>query len=178
MQGGVEVYSTWPLHLWEYTPCRVVWKFTSNNNWTCETILNAGWCGSFLQRVVVRVCVILCVCCISGCRSQCNGCMNVAWGLSWAGSRSTKPCVFPQCDGARAGAGRVLVAWVLPIVFDRPGQQKLRRKERHGGQWCNPKFCILDLWEGGGQLRSNLGVVQARLGQTLWTEITWDQEWV
>ena len=34
--------------------------------------------------------------------------MNVAWGLCWAGSRSTKPCVFP-CQVALAGDGRYLL---------------------------------------------------------------------
>ena len=37
-----------------------------------------------------------------------NACMKVAWGLSWAGSRSTKPYVFP-CKVAATGDGCFLV---------------------------------------------------------------------
>ena len=37
-----------------------------------------------------------------------QGGLRVAWGSSWAGSRSTKPCVFP-CEVAPAGDERYLV---------------------------------------------------------------------
>ena len=100
--------------------CRVVWKFTAHNHCTCESILHAGWCGSFLQRVVVMCAWFYAFVASLVARSQNNGCINVAWRLSWAGSRSTKPCVFP-CKAAAGDERYLLCASGADLVRPRLG---------------------------------------------------------
>ena len=44
--------------------------------------------------------------------------MNVAWAMFWAGSRSTKPCVFPWKLAAAGDEGQLLCEAVA-IVLQR-----------------------------------------------------------
>ena len=54
MQGGLQVYITYELDLWDYTHWRMVCKFTSHKNWTDETILNEGWCET-LHHITMKL---------------------------------------------------------------------------------------------------------------------------